>query len=143
MPNSLVQTFSFEWFKDDFERPELGKLAWTFLVHSLHGGILIRYYFALKCGFQSAFKQSSCEDKLSGSPTGDIHKQAIDAVTDISMLRVFKIFLETTPQLLLQIHILMEEDKTSFIQCNSLSLLSIFLSLHLSAVFPGQLLTIR
>lgn len=84
-----------------------------------------RYYFALKCGFQSAFKQSSCEDKLSGSPTGDIHKQAIDAVTDISMLRVFKIFLETTPQLLLQIHILMEEDKTSFIQCNSLSLLSV------------------
>uniref|UniRef100_A0A7M4G377 XK-related protein n=1 Tax=Crocodylus porosus TaxID=8502 RepID=A0A7M4G377_CROPO len=74
-----------------------------------------RYYFALKCGFQAAFKQNSCEDKLSGSPTSDIHKQAIDAVTDISMLRVFKIFLETTPQLLLQIYILVEEDKTSLI----------------------------
>ncbi|XP_006015376.1 XK-related protein 9 [Alligator sinensis] len=132
LASTVVQTFSFEWFKDDLERPELGKLAWTFLVHSLHGGILIRYYFALKCGFQSAFKQSSCEDKLSGSPTGDIHKQAIDAVTDISMLRVFKIFLETTPQLLLQIHILMEEDKTSFIQY--ISIITSFCSISWATV---------
>uniref|UniRef100_A0A8C3FPP3 XK-related protein n=1 Tax=Chrysemys picta bellii TaxID=8478 RepID=A0A8C3FPP3_CHRPI len=116
----IVQIFSYEWFKDDCGSPDPGKLNWIFLLHFLHGGIFTRYWFALKVGYQAAFKQNSSGDQLTGGPASIIHKCAIDAVTDISMLRVFKTFLETTPQLILQIYILMEHDKAAFSQYASI-----------------------
>uniref|UniRef100_A0A674ICB0 XK-related protein n=2 Tax=Terrapene triunguis TaxID=2587831 RepID=A0A674ICB0_9SAUR len=116
----IVQIFSYEWFKDDCGSPDPGKLNWIFLLHFLHGGIFTRYWFALKDGYQAAFKQNSSGDQLTGGPASIIHKCAIDAVTDISMLRVFKSFLETTPQLILQIYILMEHDKAAFSQYASI-----------------------
>ncbi|KAM7175103.1 XK-related protein 9 [Macrochelys suwanniensis] len=116
----IVQIFSYEWFKEDCGSPDPGKLNWIFRLHFLHGGIFTRYWFALKVGYQAAFKQNSSGDKLTGGPASIIHKRAIDAVTDISMLRVFKTFLETTPQLILQIYILMKHDKAAFSQYASI-----------------------
>lgn len=80
-----------------------------------------RYWLALKYGCQAAFKQTSSRDASEADPSNFIQKQAIDAVTDINMLRVFNTFLETTPQLFLQIYILMEHDETHFYQCKSFS----------------------
>lgn len=78
-----------------------------------------RYWFALKYGCQAAFKQKSRRGASEPDLSNFIQKQATDAVTDINMLRVFKAFLETTPQLFLQIYILMEHGNTHFYQCKS------------------------
>lgn len=48
-----------------------------------------------------------------------IHKRAIAAMADISMLRLFKTYLESTPQLILQVYILMISDNRTFSQCKS------------------------
>ncbi|XP_023776684.1 XK-related protein 9 isoform X2 [Cyanistes caeruleus] len=76
----------------------------------------LRYWFALKYGCQVSFKQTSSRSASEADSSSFIQKQAIDAVTDINMLRVFKTFLETTPQLFIQIYILMEHGKTHFYQ---------------------------
>ncbi|KFU88077.1 XK-related protein 9 [Chaetura pelagica] len=114
----ITQIFSYEWFKDDWEGTDTGKKKWTFLVHLFQCGIFIRYWFALKYGYQAAFKQSSRGDAPETDPPNFIQKQAVDVVTDINMLKVFKTFLETTPQLFVQIYILMEQEhgKNNFYQ---------------------------
>ncbi|NXI30003.1 XKR9 protein, partial [Sterrhoptilus dennistouni] len=112
----ITQIFSYEWFKNDWEGTDTGKLKLVLLVHLFHCGIFIRYWFALKYGCQVAFKQTSSRSASEADLSNFIQKQAVDAVTDITMLRVFKTFLETTPQLFLQIYILMEHGKTHFFQ---------------------------
>ncbi|PKK34192.1 XK, Kell blood group complex subunit-related family, member 9 [Columba livia] len=112
----ITQVFSYEWFKNDWEGTDTGKLKWIFLVHLFQCGIFIRYWFALKYGCQAAFKQNSGGDASETDPPNFIQKQVIDVVTDINMLRVFKTFLETTPQLFVQIYILMEHSKNNFCQ---------------------------
>ncbi|NXT39651.1 XKR9 protein, partial [Pelecanoides urinatrix] len=112
----ITQIFSYEWFKNDWEGTETGKLKWVFLVHLFQCGIFIRYWFALKYGCHAAFKQKSNRDASETDPPNFIQKQAVDVVTDINMLRVFKTFLETTPQLFVQIYILMEHGKNNFYQ---------------------------
>ncbi|NXT62441.1 XKR9 protein, partial [Chaetops frenatus] len=112
----MTQIFSYEWFKNDCKGTDTGKLKLVLLVHLFHCGIFIRYWFALKYGCQVAFKRTSSRDASEADSSSLIQKQAIDAVTDINMLRVFKTFLETTPQLFLQIYILMEHSKPHFYQ---------------------------
>ncbi|NWU81244.1 XKR9 protein, partial [Onychorhynchus coronatus] len=115
--SSLVtQIFSYEWFKNDWEGTDTRKLKWIFLLHLFHCGIFIRYWFALKYGCQAAFKLKRDGDASETDPSNFIKKQAIDAVTDINMLRVFKAFLETTPQLFVQIYIFLQRDKTNCYQ---------------------------
>ncbi|KAM6088438.1 XK-related protein 9 [Chlamydotis macqueenii] len=112
----ITQIFSYEWFKNDWEGTDTWKLKWIFLAHLFQCGIFIRYWFALKYGCQAAFKQNSSGGASERDPPNFIQKQAIDVVTDINMLRVFKTFLETTPQLFVQIYILMEHGKYNFCQ---------------------------
>ncbi|NXE77796.1 XKR9 protein, partial [Cochlearius cochlearius] len=112
----ITQIFSYEWFKNDWEVTGTGKPNWIFLVHLFHCGIFIRYWLALKYGCQAAFKQNSGGDASETDPPNFIQKQAIDVVTDINMLRVFKTFLETTPQLFVQIYMLMEHGQNNFYQ---------------------------
>ncbi|NWV33418.1 XKR9 protein, partial [Grantiella picta] len=112
----ITQIFSYEWFKNDWEGADTGKLKLVFLLHLFQCGIFIRYWFALKYGYQAAFKQTSSRDASETDLSNFIQKQAIDAMTDINMLRVFKTFLETTPQLFLQIYILMGHGKINLHQ---------------------------
>ncbi|NXX82376.1 XKR9 protein, partial [Urocolius indicus] len=115
--SSLIsQVFSYEWFENDWEGADTRKQKWIFLVHLFQCGISIRYWFALKYGYQAAFKQKSSGNTSETDSSYFIQKQAIDIVTDIHMLRVFKTFLETTPQLFVQIYILMEHGKNNFCQ---------------------------
>ncbi|XP_065524498.1 XK-related protein 9 [Lathamus discolor] len=112
----ITQIFSYEWFKNDWEGTDTGKLKWILLVHLFQCGIFIRYWFALKYGCQAAFDQKSSGDAPETDSPSLLQKQAIDVVTDINMLRVFKTFLETTPQLCVQIYILMQHGKSNFSQ---------------------------
>nr|XP_034981909.1 XK-related protein 9 isoform X1 [Zootoca vivipara]XP_034981910.1 XK-related protein 9 isoform X1 [Zootoca vivipara] len=105
----VVQYFSYTWFKDD----GTDQLSWISSLHLLQAGIFTRYWVALKCGYQAAFKTNNSEDGLIDGCTSPIHKSAICAMTDISMLRLFKAFLESTPQLILQIYILMTCDSST------------------------------
>nr|XP_056710790.1 XK-related protein 9 [Euleptes europaea] len=108
----VVQFFSYTWFKEDNDT----KLNWVYLFHLFHGGIFARYWFALKYGYQAAFKQISSENQLIDDLSSVIHKAAIDGMADISMLRLFKTFLESTPQLILQIYILMTTNNSAISQ---------------------------
>ncbi|XP_029140544.1 XK-related protein 9 [Protobothrops mucrosquamatus] len=105
----IIQFFSCTWFKED----ETEKLNWKFyLFHFLCGGIFTRYYFTLKFGYEAVFISNS-------STTNNL---CINAMADISMLQVFKAFLESTPQLILQMHIVMASDDSSFYQYVSIAL---------------------
>ncbi|XP_060098940.1 XK-related protein 9 [Heteronotia binoei] len=99
----VIQFFSYTWFKEDSD----AKPNWICLLHFFHGGIFTRYWFALKYGYQAAFKQIGSGNQLIDDLSSIVHKTAIDAMADISMLRLFKAFLESTPQLILQIYIVM------------------------------------
>ncbi|XP_061460176.1 XK-related protein 9 [Rhineura floridana] len=115
LSSTVVQFFSYTWFKED----NADSLRWIFLLHLVPGGIFTRYWFALKCCYQATCKK---ENILIDGPTSVIHKTAIDAMTDISMLRLFKAFLESTPQLILQIYILMTSDNSAFSQYVSIAM---------------------
>ncbi|NWS68584.1 XKR9 protein, partial [Crotophaga sulcirostris] len=131
--SSLVtEIFSYEWFKNDWEGPDTGKLKWIFLVHLFQCGIFIRYWFALKYGCQAAFKKNNSEDASETDPPNFIQRQAVDVVTDINMLRVFKTFLETTPQLFVQIYILMKHGTYNF--CQYAALIMSFCGISISTV---------
>ncbi|NXW49106.1 XKR9 protein, partial [Nyctiprogne leucopyga] len=127
----ITQIFSYEWFKNDWEGTDTGKPKWIFLVHLFQCGIFIRYWFALKYGCQAAFKQNS-GDASETDPPNFIQKQAVDVVTDINMLRVFKTFLETTPQLFIQLYILMEHGKNNF--CQYAAIIMSFCGISISTV---------
>ncbi|XP_042321277.1 XK-related protein 9 isoform X2 [Sceloporus undulatus] len=87
-----------------------------------------KYWFALKHGYRAAFKLKSSRDMSIDVPTSLLHKRAIDAMADISMLRLFKTYLESTPQLILQIYILMASDNRIFSQYVSITVSSISIS---------------
>ncbi|NXJ70709.1 XKR9 protein, partial [Rostratula benghalensis] len=128
----ITQIFSYEWFKNDWEGTNTGKLKWIFLVHLFQCGIFIRYWFALKYGCQAAFKQNSMGGASETHPPNFIQKRVVDVVTDINMLRVFKTFLETTPQLFVQIYILVEHGKNNI--CQYAALMMSFCGISVSMV---------
>ncbi|TKC49292.1 hypothetical protein EI555_013862, partial [Monodon monoceros] len=84
------------------------------------------YWFALKKGYHVAFKYTSKTDNFVEEHI-DPHKEVIDRVTDLSMLRLFETYLEGCPQLALQLYILLEhgilwafKEQTDF--CSSISM---------------------
>ncbi|XP_070605290.1 XK-related protein 9 [Erythrolamprus reginae] len=105
----IIQFFSCAWFKED----EGEKLPCTFyLLHFLYGGLFTRYYLTLKLGYQTAFVSNSLKNR----------SLCLGTMADISMLQLFKAFMESTPQLILQIHIVMASDDSTFVQYISIAL---------------------
>ncbi|KAM6215429.1 XK-related protein 9 [Rhynchocyon petersi] len=103
----VVQCFSYSWYKADSKKTGKESEHCLLLLHCLQGGVFTRYWFALKKGQHVAFKDSNkmndyVEERI------DLHKEVIDRVTDLSMLRLFETYLEGCPQLVLQLYILME-----------------------------------
>ena len=80
--------------------------------------LLYRYWFALKKGYYVAFKYSSKTDNFIEEQV-DPHKEAIDRMTDLSMLRLFETYLEGCPQLVLQLYVFLEHGQANFCQCKS------------------------
>ncbi|OCT57346.1 XK-related protein 9 [Xenopus laevis] len=108
--NAIVNIFSYAWFKDDCAEGNTRKLRWVCLIHVLMAGTFLRYWYAVKCGYRAAMLPQSEGEFMK------TNKKAVDAMTDLSMLRCFKTFLESIPQLILQIYILMEHGQITLLQ---------------------------
>ncbi|XP_069816080.1 XK-related protein 9 [Dendropsophus ebraccatus] len=115
----IVQAFSYSWFKDDSAVHSHGSMKYVLLFHVFLAGTLLRYWYAVKHGYQATYKhgRQKCEEETK--------KQAVYDMTDLSMLRFFKTYLESTPQLLLQLYILMELGQITILQYISI-LVSVF-----------------
>ncbi|XP_006880599.1 PREDICTED: XK-related protein 9 [Elephantulus edwardii] len=106
----VVQCFSYSWYKADVKKAGQESNFCFLLLHWLQGGVFTRYWFALKKGHHVAFKYSKATDYYKEEHI-DLHKEVIDRVTDLSMLRLFETYLEGCPQLILQLYILMDTGK--------------------------------
>ncbi|XP_036414259.1 XK-related protein 9 [Colossoma macropomum] len=102
-----THVFSYVWFKDDRENEELPK-ACLVAVHLLQLGFFTRYFKLLKASFKSVWVQ----DFEPNSKT--LHLFGLAA--DLSMLRLFETFLESVPQLILQLYIVLKHQHASVIQ---------------------------
>ncbi|XP_072323684.1 XK-related protein 9 [Scyliorhinus torazame] len=109
---TILQSFSWSWYKDDEERMDCPhnqacKNAGLCVMHIFQMGMPLRFIKALVTGYKAAFKQE------------DTHMAVIYEVTDLSMLRLFEAFLETIPQLVLQTFILLVSADREYIQYGS------------------------
>ncbi|XP_010607311.1 XK-related protein 9 isoform X2 [Fukomys damarensis] len=111
----MVQCFSYSWFKTDLKKEGQESQCYFLLLHCLQGGVFIRYWFALKRGYHVAFKYGDKTNDLMEEQI-DPHKEVIDAVTDLSMLRLFETYLEGCPQLIIQLYIFLEHGQANFNQ---------------------------
>ncbi|KAK7825054.1 hypothetical protein U0070_014811 [Myodes glareolus] len=71
-----------------------------------------RYWFALRRGYQVVSKPSSRTSDFTEEQT-DPHKEAVDMATDLSMLRLFEAYLESCPQLILQLYAFLEQGQAT------------------------------
>nr|XP_055205590.1 XK-related protein 9 isoform X5 [Gorilla gorilla gorilla] len=111
----VAQCFSYSWFKADLKKAGQESQHCFLLLHCLQGGVFTRYWFALKRGYHAAFKYDSNTSNFVEEQI-DLHKEVIDRVTDLSMLRLFETYLEGCPQLILQLYILLEHGQANFSQ---------------------------
>uniref|UniRef100_A0A4X2M0H1 XK-related protein n=1 Tax=Vombatus ursinus TaxID=29139 RepID=A0A4X2M0H1_VOMUR len=115
----VVQCFSFMWYKEDFQKTGQKRLSCSLLIHCFQGGIFTRYWFALRKGYCSAFQCGSDPTNFSTpsreEPT-DLHQKVINEAADLSMLRLFETYLEASPQLMIQLYVLMEFGPAGFTQ---------------------------
>ncbi|XP_044513905.1 XK-related protein 9 isoform X2 [Gracilinanus agilis] len=105
----IVQCFSFMWYKEDFQKTGQKGPSCSLLIHCFQGGIFTRYWFVLQRGYHLAFQYFPT---LSREEAADPHQTVINEVTDLSMLRLFEIYLEASPQLMIQLYSFMESDQT-------------------------------
>ncbi|XP_072010758.1 XK-related protein 9 [Engystomops pustulosus] len=103
----IVQTFSYSWFKDDDDDDKSTKSV--LITHLFLVGALLRYWFAVKYGYQATYDHRRCKFQAT-------KQKAVCAMTDLSMLRCFKTYLESTPQFILQLYILMEHGHITIMQ---------------------------
>lgn len=76
--------------------------------------LVARYYHLLKKGFKVIWETTNSytvEEKRT------VHHSLFCLATDLSMLRLFEAFLESVPQLLLQLYIVLDHDNCSVMQC--------------------------
>ncbi|XP_040851662.1 XK-related protein 9-like [Ochotona curzoniae] len=111
----VVQCFSYSWFKADLKQAGQEIQNCFLLLHCLQGGVLTRYWFALKNGYHIAFKYSNKANNVMEEQIDPL-KEVIDRVTDLSMLRLFETYLEGCPQLVLQLYIFLEHGQANFSQ---------------------------
>ncbi|KAI4880459.1 hypothetical protein NFI96_011291 [Prochilodus magdalenae] len=112
--------FSYVWFEDDRNQgPENVKLSkpCMVVVHLLQMGFITRYFNLLKESYKSVWLQEFHQNS----------RNIFYLVADLSMLRLFETFLESVPQLLLQLYIVLQHQHTSVIQyiCMAISFLNI------------------
>lgn len=72
--------------------------------------IAFRYHHLLKRSYKAL---------CSGQTQEDVQLRIFALATDLSMLRLFETFLESVPQLVLQLYIILEYNHRSILQCES------------------------
>ncbi|XP_040210328.1 XK-related protein 9 [Rana temporaria] len=109
----IIQAFSYTWFKDDNQEDSFWELKVIFYLHIFLLGTFVRYVHVIKYGFQVSYdpQKKNC---------AETEKRAVDALTDLSMLKCFKTYLESAPQIILQIYILMEHGQITIFQYASI-----------------------
>uniref|UniRef100_A0AAV2L8I0 XK-related protein n=1 Tax=Knipowitschia caucasica TaxID=637954 RepID=A0AAV2L8I0_KNICA len=110
----VSQIFSYAWYIDDtndiFINPN-GKTTIAGLskaglgtLHLLCLGIFTRYYQLLKKGFGVLWRS---DHSLTREEHREKHHTLFCMATDLSMLKLFESFLESVPQLLLQVYVIL------------------------------------
>lgn len=110
----ISQIFSFAWYWDDMNdflinpkgKATIAGLSKRGLVitHVLGLGVIIRYYHLLKKGFAVLWTNNH---SFTEEESMEKHKNLFCMATDLSMLKLFETFLESAPQLLLQVYIVL------------------------------------
>uniref|UniRef100_W5M8S2 XK-related protein n=1 Tax=Lepisosteus oculatus TaxID=7918 RepID=W5M8S2_LEPOC len=115
-----IQIFSYSWFKDDRER-ERGEETQEereapghciFLLHLLQMGIFTRLHHPTKaltrgCLWRSKLNEDT-ENLVETRTLSHVGSTKRLLAADVSMLRLFETFLESVPQLVLQLYIILE-----------------------------------
>ncbi|KAF6727337.1 XK-related protein 9 [Oryzias melastigma] len=109
-----TQLFSYAWYRDDAKKPETPnawghRCAHVWLGHHLQ----VTYYQLLKESWR-VFRNTANSPPAGGTETH--HDRLFCMAADLCMLKVFEAFLESVPQLLLQVCIIQSQNETSFIQ---------------------------
>ncbi|KAM8822827.1 XK-related protein 9 [Spinachia spinachia] len=135
----VTQIFSYAWYEDDMNdvvmnavgKPTVsGPSKGSLVVLHLSGvGIFSRYHHLLKRGFQVVW--TSAHSNAAEERQGADHAVFCMA-TDLSMLKLFETFLESVPQLLLQLYIVLGHGGGSVLQY--LSMASSFFNIAWSLV---------
>ncbi|XP_042366608.1 XK-related protein 9 [Plectropomus leopardus] len=105
----VTQIFSYAWYRDDMNdegKPTISGMSKGGLavLHLFGMGVFTRYYHLLKKGFKVVWiptNSYAMEEKI------DVHHNLFCLATDLSMLKLFEAFLESVPQLLLQLYIVL------------------------------------
>ncbi|XP_073344464.1 XK-related protein 9 [Pagrus major] len=118
-----TQIFGYAWYRDDMTdvliNPEgtstisgmsKGGLA---ALHLLGMGIFTRYYHLLKQGFKVVW---TTPNFYTLEERREVHHNLFCLATDLSMLKLFETFLESVPQLLLQLYIVLGHAECSVMQ---------------------------
>lgn len=124
----VTQIFSYAWYRDDMndvlmnteEKTSISGMSTGGLafLHLFGMGIFIRYYQLLKKGFTVVWMTNN---SYTVEERRDVHHNLFCLATDLSMLKLFEAFLESVPQLLLQLYILLGHDECcSVLQCLSM-----------------------
>ncbi|XP_028842861.1 XK-related protein 6 [Denticeps clupeoides] len=139
VPSVLVQILSFRWFVQDYTGGGLGAVEglsrrvgahgrdrccrisvwmWQVFVHVLQMGQVWRYIRTMYLGVQSHRRKQHSRR---------FYWAMMYEYADVSMLRLLETFLESAPQLVLQLCIMIQKNRAESLQCVSLvaSLLSL------------------
>lgn len=132
------QIFSYVWFLDDYgdtkdeneskQAPDCRRKGNVLALHVFGMGIFFRYFNLLRKGYRELWKGQRLNDDASQ----EMHHALFCMAADVSMLKLFETFLESAPQLLLQLYICQGHDKWSVLQY--LSLIFSFFNLAWSLV---------
>ncbi|TKS87781.1 XK-related protein 9 [Collichthys lucidus] len=118
----VTQIFSYAWYSGDMNDPEekenvprMSRGGFAAL-HVFGMGIFTRYYHLLKQGFKVVWTSNSSSDEEKKA----VHHKLFCLAADLSMLKLFESFIESVPQLLLQLYIVMGRTECSVMQCLSM-----------------------
>ncbi|KAG7525002.1 hypothetical protein JOB18_020435 [Solea senegalensis] len=123
----VTQLFSYAWYQDDMKdviRNPKGTAAIAgvsngglVVLHVFGLGVCTRYCQLLKNAFKVVWKKT---DSCTVEERREEHHDLFCLATDLSMLKLFEAFLESVPQLLLQIYIALDHREGSFWQYASM-----------------------
>ncbi|CAG5895909.1 unnamed protein product [Menidia menidia] len=118
----ITQIFSYKWFLDDMDEEGQATAGMSkcqlATCHVFCMGVFLRYYFLLKQGFQEVWKKTSSS---TAEEMRERNHKLFCMATDLSMLKLFETFLESVPQLLLQLYIILRHPELSVNQYLSLA----------------------
>ncbi|XP_008394578.1 XK-related protein 9 [Poecilia reticulata] len=136
---TVNQIFSYAWFLEDMHKNVMdSKPKRRYLVLHIFGmGILLRSCQLLKQGYKEIWGQEMPHNQTSenGDEEGSSashHSKLFSDTADLSMLKLFETFLESAPQLLLQLYIHQNHEEWSVLQ--SISMVFSFFNLAWSLV---------